>query len=539
MGNLLSNLGNLSGIPATLLTASVTYFITQLFTQFLWRNKNPDGSLKSPWAPSPSSLPYIWNGLQEYQLKGSKALTQWANEAGDFFSVKLGQRRMLVLNNGPLVHQVLVVKDQLNSSKNVFGNVEVHMTDNGKTVFTAPFSLYWSRLRRSIAYAISTTKASWFQQLFEEQSEKLLHSIEQASDKEGQVNGKQLRGLVDMVALDTSLHMIMQQSNVDPEIMVEIIDKMQELEQLQESNWLQYCIFGIPLVQAVHGIKTVLFGDLSVRTRNFILNHFINWTLLDQKDNNEEEKEKDNAKELSSSPQFTSLLSNIQPSKNDPTPEQLQREDIIINLMHLTLHSHKYLSTCLFNIIQRLATLPEWQEKLIDQPLYAEAFVKECLRYDPPARVFTRGTRADHDLEIHSQTYRVDDDSELVVNLDKIHFDQNYYSQPNTFDPERFLTKDRTSLLKPSSQSKTTVSILDENPNHLPAHDHLAFGVGRRFCQGSRVSEQFLINFILILVKTYSFKGGNTDRVHRSTGIWGWTGREEMIGTSITFKRKN
>ncbi|CAO3607460.1 unnamed protein product [Cunninghamella blakesleeana] len=547
MGNLFSSFNNLSSIALYLVTASLTYFITQLFTQVLWRNKNPDGTYKSPFAPSPS-LPLIWNGLQEYQLKGATAFSQWANQCGDFFSVKLGQRRMLVFNKGHLVHQALVVKDQLNCSKTVYGGVEIHLTDNGKTVFTAPFSLYWSRIRRSIANAINTTTASWFNQLFEEQSEKLLHSIEQAWDTEGQVNGKQLRGLIDIMALDTSLHMVMQQSNVDPEIMVKIIEKIEELEQLQSTSWLQNSMFGIPFVQLAYAVKNFLFGDLSVRTRNVILNHFVDWTLINQKKEDQNENENETSSSSSTtSPQFTFFLNNIKASKNDPIPEELKQEEVIINLMHLTLHSYKYLSTMLFNIIQRLATLPEWQEKLNDNPLYAEAFIKESLRYDPPTRIFTHTSRVDHDLELElnndKKTYRVDEDSELVVNLDKIHFDQDYYHQPNTFNPDRFLTQEKSSLLTSTSsndnkKNQNTVSILDKNPNHLPAHDHLAFGVSRRVCQGSRVSEKFLIAFVLYLVKHYSFQGGNTDRIHRPTGIWSWTGRNEMIGTSITFKKK-
>lgn len=373
--------------------------------------------------------------------------------------------------------------------------------------------MYWSRLRRSIAGAINTTPAVWFNTLFDTQSEKLIQAIGQTAS--GPASGDQLRGLVDLVALETALILVMEQSQVDPEVMVKVLDKVAALEHEQDKIWTQYTIFRLPVMPLLLALRNIFLGDPAVRHRNALLGHFVDWT---QENLAAQDK-------TSRGPSLSHLLSSISPSKNDPEPEQLKQDEIIINLMHLTLHSYKYLSTALFSMIQRLATLPDFQDRLQQEEAttLARAFVKESLRYDPPARAFAHAARVDQDVEWCQQKYRLDEDAEVVVNLDAIHFNPDYYPDPTHFSPDRFLP------------AKATVSILDENENKVPAHDHLAFGVGRRLCQGSRVSEDFLTAVLARLVKAYSFAGGNTETVHRVNGVWSWLGHEETIGTSITF----
>ncbi|KAI8340215.1 cytochrome P450 [Chlamydoabsidia padenii] len=500
----------------------ITYILSQFVSQYMWVNKKSDGTDKQPWAPSPTSLPWLWNGLEDYQIQGPRILTTWAKAVGNtFFSVKLGQRRVLVLNDGPLVKHLLVDLDQYNSSKVVSGGAEIPLTDNGKTVFAASFSLYWSRIRRSIASAINTTPAAWFDTLFDTQSEKLVQTIQQAAIG-NKVSGDHLRGLVDLVALETALILVMEQSQVDPELMVKVLEKVAALEQEQAKVWTQYTVFRIPVVPLIISVRNILLGDPLVRQRNELLTHFVNWT-LENLNNNNNNNDDDNEHLNHRRPCLSKHLSSISASKNDPEPEQLQQDEIIINLMHLTLHSYKYLSTALFTMIQRLATLPaDQQDRIRTQQEAAQAFVKESLRYDPPARAYAHASRVDQDIEFGQQKYRVDEDSELVVNLDAIHFNPDYYPDPNSFSIDRFLTK-----------TETTVSVLDAKK--APAHDHLAFGVGRRLCQGSRVSELFLSVVVARLVQAYDLHGGNTDRVHRSNGVWSWLGREETIGTSVAF----
>ncbi|ORZ23105.1 cytochrome P450 [Absidia repens] len=519
-------------IASTILSIGVSYIFSQVLSRYIWINKKADGTAKQPWAPSPSMLPWMWNGLQDYQMKGSRIFTEWANDCGHFFSVKLGQKRVLVLNDGPLVKHLLINKDQYNSSKVVSGMNEIILTDNGKTVYSAPFTLYWSRIRRSISGAINSTSASWFDALFIKQSEKLVQAITQAWDESqqqngGKVNGDQLRGLVDMVSLDTALAMVMEQSQVDPDIMVKVLQLVASLEQEQAKPWMQYTTFHIPGVSLLLALRNLFLGDTSVQHRNNLISYFMDWTRVDKTEHGKKQQQS-----AGGPPQMAKFMCDIQASKNDPEPEQLKKDEVIINLMHITLHSYKYLSTAIFSMIQRLATLPDIQDQLRTNPSFADAFVKESLRYDPPVRAYTHSSRVDQDIDIGNQSYRVDEDSELVVNLDAIHFDPDYYSHPTVFNPDRFVSS------SDATAASQTVSVLDENPKKLPARDHLAFGVGRRFCQGSRISEEFLKVVILNLVHSYTFRGGNTDNVHKPGGVWSWTGRDESMGTTITFEKR-
>ncbi|CAO3597176.1 unnamed protein product [Absidia cylindrospora] len=330
-----------------------------------------------------------------------------------------------------------------------------------------------------------------------------------------------------MVSLDTALVMVMEQSQVDPDIMVTVLELVASLEQEQTKPWMQYTTFRIPGVSLILAIRNLFLGDTSVQHRNNLLSYFMDWTQLDKTERDEKQQQ-----HVGGPLQMANFMRDIQASKNDPEPEQLKKDEIIINLMHITLHSYKYLSTAIFSMIQRLATLPDIQDRLRTDPSFADAFIKESFRHDPPVRAYAHSSRVDQDVDIRNQSYRVDEDSELVVNLDAIHFNPDYYSDPTAFNPDRFVSPSDVTA------AGQTVSILDENPKKLPTRDHLAFGVGRRFCQGSRISEEFLKVVILKLVHSYTFLGGNTDNVHKAGGVWSWTGRNESMGTTITFEKR-
>ncbi|KAI8890429.1 cytochrome P450 [Backusella circina FSU 941] len=473
-----------------------------------------DGSAKLAWPPSPSDLPYINQGLTDYEREGYHVLTRWAKEVGDIYSVLLGRKRIIVLNSAELVKKAFVEQDQYNSTRLVTDPTEKVLTDQGKSVFAADFAVYWTRLRRSIVTVIGKTNTETFHDELDAQAEKLSIVVGEA------LSASDLRQLVDLVAMDTALTLTVGNHNHDPQIMLNIMEKCRVLEGKLEAPYTRLGFF-FSLIGNLIAVGKLLKADNSVtNVRNQLVEAFLPWL------ESAMEEKKENKKKVQS---ILASLLQVEPSKNDPEPTQLTNDEVLVNTIHITLHAFNYLSSAIFTLIQRLATEPELQQRLLQQDSeneFARAFVHESLRIDPPTRLIAHGARIDYDL---NDSYRVDVESELIANLDAIHADDRYYPKPNLFNPDRFLKSD-----------KKTVSLFDEDKTgKKTARDHLAFGAGRRVCLGSHMSVELLVRILIRLVKTYELQGGDVnEKIQHKTNIWSWTGRTETKGATVTFKKR-
>ncbi|CEP06818.1 hypothetical protein [Parasitella parasitica] len=497
-----------------------------------------DGTSKSPWAPSPQGMSWFAGGYKGFEQDSYHALTRWSKQLGDLFSVRLGFKRITVLNSADLVHKVLIEKEQLNSSRSIPSDTfEKLQTDQSKTVFAAPFDKYWSRIRRATYIVVGKMYAPQFSKLFQEQAERLVYGIG-LEEGSGKLSAVQLRQMVDMITMDSALIMVLGSSTTkrDPVAILTLIQKCHALEKRQTRKYSRMGQF-FPIINAWLDFKSLFtldYGDLD--TRNQILEVVLTWfdQVYSLKGGDVHSSHQDQAKQWANNVQLDSIaksLLNIEPSKNDPEPVQLSKDEILANSVHMIMHSYTYLASALFTLIQRLATEPELQERLQQETAnenkaLAFAFVNESLRCDTPNRILSYGPRTDYDLEWNDSLYRVDADTEIVVNVHAIHNDSRYYSNPQNFDPNRFM------------QPPTMMSPLLENDKKF-ASDHLAFGSGRRACIASKASQDFLVAILIQLVKHYRLDGGDVaEKSESTTSIWSWIGRTETKGSTIEFIKR-
>lgn len=111
----------------------LTYFVTQLLSGYVWRNKKSDGTPKEPWPPKPSKLPWLWKGLNLLGEEPYKQFTEWSKELGPLYAVELGSKELIVANDADLVKELFVEQQQFNSGKITGDLVEATVTDAGKT----------------------------------------------------------------------------------------------------------------------------------------------------------------------------------------------------------------------------------------------------------------------------------------------------------------------------------------------------------------------------------------------------------------------
>ncbi|KAI9315091.1 cytochrome P450 [Dichotomocladium elegans] len=495
----------------TIVFTAITWMLSHIISGVMWRNKYQDGRHKPAWPQSPKGLPLIWNGYEMFKADFYRAFTRWGKELGDapIFSVKLMQKRVIVLNHAGVVRAALLDQEQKNSSRaqpSLVDGVEFVFGDQGKTVFTAAFSLYWGRLRRAIVKVIGKMSVNQFDGVFKRQAALF------SKDLKGSVDADDLRKKVDLLAMEATLTMVFGKQEFAPAGLRTLIDVCHASQALQESRW--YHRYG-SFVGIARSLGVILGGNSStvaLRDKALVV-------LLELKQQQEQQNMS-----------IAKSLQKIDPSKNDPEPVQLTPDEIIINLLHLVMHGYQYLSSALFTVIQRLATLPEYQERLFQSSdddngengrrALANAIVAESLRFNPPARIYTHTSRQEQELEWNGTLYRIDDGTDLVINLDKIHFDEQFYAKPGNFNPDRFFSAKRSSILDLKGK----------------ANDHLAFGVGRRVCLGSHASQQMLATTILALIRQYKLKGGSVDQsVDHPSSVWAWTGRTDIKGAPVEF----
>ena len=112
------------------------------------------------------------------------------------------------------------------------------------------------------------------------------------------------------------------------------------------------------------------------------------------------------------------------------------------------------------------------EESDIKNLVYLQAVVKETLRLYPPSPILA--LRAAMENCTLSNGYEVTPGTRLLLNAWQIHHDERVWTNPNEFQPERFLTSHKDLDLK------------GQNFELIP------FGAGRRACSGVSLALQVI-----------------------------------------------
>ena len=112
---------------------------------------------------------------------------------------------------------------------------------------------------------------------------------------------------------------------------------------------------------------------------------------------------------------------------------------------------------------------------------YTSSFIHEAMRYTTfvPLSMFQQSTD-----EITYKGYKLPKDTFLVQSLFHVMRDPDYWSKPNTFNPERFL----------------------QNGKFVPDERVVPFGMGKRICLAKSLAEKEFFVFFTTLIATFSFE---------------------------------
>ncbi|PWA74471.1 cytochrome P450 [Artemisia annua] len=140
------------------------------------------------------------------------------------------------------------------------------------------------------------------------------------------------------------------------------------------------------------------------------------------------------------------------------------------------------------------------EESDVKNLVYLEAIIKETLRLYPAAPLDVPHESIE-DCVVGG--YHITKGTRLLVNLSKIHRDPNNWSNPNEFQPERFLTSQKH---------------IDVKGNHF---ELIPFSSGRRMCPGYYLALQELRITLASLIQQYTLKKPSNKQIDmtESAGI--------------------
>ncbi|MEO8651165.1 MAG: cytochrome P450 [Hyphomicrobiaceae bacterium] len=170
------------------------------------------------------------------------------------------------------------------------------------------------------------------------------------------------------------------------------------------------------------------------------------------------------------------LLGRLLAARNPETGQAMDDEHVVSNLLTLLEAGHETTARALTWTLYLLARAPEWQDRVraevmsvagsgpieaahIDRLAITERVVKEAMRLYPPAPVLVRMPLTDTKLGDVAIRAR----AQIIVPIYAIHRHRKLWSDPDRFDPDRFLP---------------------EAEKAMPRTQYLPFGAGPRICIG-------------------------------------------------------
>ena len=134
---------------------------------------------------------------------------------------------------------------------------------------------------------------------------------------------------------------------------------------------------------------------------------------------------------------------------------------------------------------ESISILRDNPQKLVEME-YTAAVIKETLRLFPVGFGPRAGASEDATITYNGAKYPIGHDMMVLSVAHIVHYDPEYYSDPTSFRPERWI----------------------ETPSNTPPHRSrfLTFGRGPRACMGQNLAADELKVFLLMIVRDFDFK---------------------------------
>ncbi|CAG8487588.1 7633_t:CDS:2 [Rhizophagus irregularis] len=451
-----------------------------LLAKFVVLRKKQNQTNKLPNLPHPRPFPFIGNLLQ-LRTRPLEKLNKWRKEFGPIYSIELGQRHFIVLNNHEVVNDLIVKCGSLYSSRYNFHNTNSILIKSNLIALT-PYGDKWKR-DRSIAYSALTSRPikAYYKYIYND-SDILLKDL-----------------------------MMKNGGSIYP---------LQLIKKFVLSNMLNI-LFGGQSAERLHKRMEQIFSSKYDRF------------LRDYAQNNQDNK---------LPPSFLLQIQDAIAEKENNTIEYHEIWEMLIGLlngaMETEVNTLMWTLACLainpgvqeeaFQEIDELCKNKPTFDDEADLP-YISAIINESLRYRPPTP-FGFAHVSNKDDEYNGCF--IPKNTPILLNLFAINHNERRFITPEKFRPSRFLQNYSTGSVKSKSillpqfdfdsgieaemrnKRNSLKGLLKNNSPSLTNSSmpmHMSFGAGRRYCIGQHLAQKQLFLAIAYILWAFEIKPGVGD----------------------------
>lgn len=550
-------------ISTFLLSLISSALIVSYFKTWLTKNKFEFGCIPQ----GPRSWPIFGNLLQ---LGSRPYITffNWSKTYGPIFRARLGSQDIVVLNGTDIIRDALS-----NHSDDFAGRPYIYMTHatlKGKGIISSPYNKDYDEHRKFLINSFnrfgrrrSSLETSCLHSIRE-----ILNEYRERSDDIFLSNSAQIKNHLSQITSQSVLTMTFGIEIHDKPKFSKLMDLVSENFQstavIAAYNFLPLTrIFKTTIMKNVAKCSEFLNSLITQRVENYTPNeeHNIIDSYLSEIINNmnnmsnvsiKNENNSDNNN--NSSVYVEKLLNNESIELKATKTNSVQNGDDIIRDEERPKPRGRYKSFSfdhLNSIVQDLfiagtetvsnavnwaivyaAYYPQYQEKIqnkIDDTIgkerspcdddrrklpYVEAFINETLRYHCAGPILIpRSTTCDTSLK----GYKLAKNTFVLVNMWSCMRDENYWNEPNKFDPDRFLDSNGNFVCK--------------NPAMLP------FSIGTRACIGESLARTELFLIFTSLLQKFTFYIEDDERQKNPNLLDGIPGIS-LIPPNVSIKMK-
>ena len=439
------------------------------------------------YPPGPWGLP-VFGHLPFFGSYPPQTFQKWQKTYGDVFRIRMGSWETIVLNGYTAVRDAMDRKDDVFSSRPQFFSFQVvkKYNDGHDALGFMPFNQTYMQLRKEHTKALNKfthNNAQYTEEIVLEEAETLAneflawkgepHHIDESIHLSiGTIIYQIIYGRGRNVRDDESFKVSVEMSNE----LVKFIGKGNPIDIMP---WLR---FVLPWKVS----KFLKISEKAANTRfEGVKDHVETFDLNDIRDDLVD--------------RF--IAANYPDSSQDET-QALTKQCLLRSVTGLTGAAVETTSTSMEWLVIYMTAYPDVQRRVqneIEEVVgsgrrvvlsdkstlcFTEATILEVLRITTPVKFSLPHCTLD-DTKLNG--YDIDRDTVVMVNLHSVHHDKDYWGNPEEFQPDRFLTKERT---------------LDvERSNRV-----IPFGVGRRRCIGDHLAklELFLLFSNVMQICTFS-----------------------------------
>ncbi|XP_044463026.1 cytochrome P450 71D11-like [Mangifera indica] len=417
------------------------------------RFKTNDGSFNLP--PGPPKLPFIGN-LHQLLAMGSlphRALRDLAQKYGPFMHLQLGELSTIVVSSPEYAEQVMKTHDAIFASR-PYNEAASIMTYECTDIAFSPYGDYLRKIRKiCTSELLSPKQVQSFRFLREEEVFNLVDSI---ASKGGSVIN--LTEAIFSSSYGVTSRAAFGKNCKDKESFIAVIKESTKL--LGGFN-IPDVFPSIKLLQSISGIKSKL--EKIHQEADRILENIVNEHKMPYKS----EGDKDLVDVLlklqeNSDPQFSLTPKNIKAIILDIFSAGSETSATVIDWAFCEMIKNPTLMRKVQTEVRDVFnTKGKVDETGISEMKFLKLVIKETMRLHPPAPLLIP-RECGESCEING--FNVPVKSRVIVNAWAIGRDPKYWSEPENFNPERFID-----------------SAIDFRGTHF---EFIPFGAGRRICPG-------------------------------------------------------